>query len=231
MRLDKFISDATKHSRSEARKLITSGQVTVNDITTRHPSLPVKQANRITLKGVEVQEKKPLYIMLNKPAGYICAVKDRYHPTVVGLIDIEDKSRLHMAGRLDSDTTGLVLLTDDGQWSHAITSPRRACKKTYQVTTAAPISKDIIDKFRQGILLNGEKQATRPAFLEIIAPREALLTISEGKYHQVKRMFAAMNNRVTSLHREQIGKIKLDPDLEAGQYRALNGEEIGSISP
>lgn len=132
-------------------------------------------------------------------------------------------------GRLDIDTTGLVLLTDDGQWSHRITSPRHHCEKTYHVTLESPVSSEITEKFAQGIELRGDKEQTRPAVMEIITPTEVLLTISEGRYHQVKRMFAAMGNHVVALHRRQIGEIVLDESLEPGEYRELSREEIDSV--
>src|SRR5699024_3382527 len=155
------------------------------------------------------------------------ASHDALHPTVFYFIDEPASQKLHIAGRLDIDTTGLVLLTDDGQWSHRITSPKHHCCKTYLVTVAEPLTPDKIKIFADGLLLQGEKQPTKPAVLDIIAPYCARLTISEGRYHQVKRMFAAVGNHVTALHRQQIGDIKLD--IEAGQYRPLTEQEIASV--
>jgi len=137
--------------------------------------------------------------------------------------------KLHAAGRLDIDTTGLVLLTDDGQWSHRITSPRHHCEKTYRVTLESPISDDTAAQFTAGVQLHNEKSLTKPAQLEVITPTDVRLTLSEGRYHQVKRMFAAVGNRVIELHRERIGDIVLDEDLEPGEYRALTEDEIASI--
>lgn len=135
--------------------------------------------------------------------------------------------RLHSAGRLDLDTTGLVLLTDDGQWSHRITSPKHHCQKVYLVEVARPLTEDLIVTFNQGIKLNNEKALTKSAKLEILDKFHARLTINEGKYHQVKRMFAAVNNHVIALHREQIGNLKLD--VLEGEYRPLTAEEVNSI--
>lgn len=137
--------------------------------------------------------------------------------------------KLHAAGRLDIDTTGLVLMTDDGQWSHRITSPRHHCEKTYLVTLESPVSDDTAEQFTKGVQLHNEKDLTKPALLDVLTPTEVRLTISEGRYHQVKRMFAAVGNRVVGLHRERIGEIALDPELEPGEYRPLTEEEIASV--
>ncbi|MNR09964.1 Ribosomal small subunit pseudouridine synthase A [compost metagenome] len=120
-------------------------------------------------------------------------------------------------------------MTDDGQWSHRITSPRHHCEKTYLVTLESPVSDDTAEQFTQGVQLHNEKDLTKPAVLEVITPTEVRLTISEGRYHQVKRMFAAVGNRVVGLHRERIGEIALDPELEPGEYRPLTEEEIASV--
>ena len=134
--------------------------------------------------------------------------------------------KLQVVGRLDLDTTGLVLITDDGQWSHRITSPRHECAKTYRVWLADPIAPGTAELFAEVVLLRSEKEKTRPAQLEILGECEARLTIHEGKYHQVKRMFAAVGNKVIGLHREQIGALALDEALEPGEYRELSAAEV-----
>jgi 16S rRNA pseudouridine516 synthase len=149
--------------------------------------------------------------------------------TVLELLDEDNLEQLHAAGRLDIDTTGLVLLTDDGQWSHRITAPRSQCRKTYYVETADPIAPELVALFKEGVQLKGEMRPTLPADLVIIHEQAARLTLQEGKYHQVKRMFAFAGNRVELLHREAIGPIALDDDLEPGQYRALTAEEIAAL--
>ena len=138
-------------------------------------------------------------------------------------------NKLHCAGRLDLDTTGLLLVTDDGQWSHRITSPRHECAKTYRAWLADPVEPAVIEQFASGVQLRGERQLTRPAELELVTPTEALLTIHEGKYHQVKRMFAAVGNKVIRLHRERVGSLALGSDLAPGQYRALTPDEIAAF--
>lgn len=173
----------------------------------------------------------PRYIMLYKPADFVCSHEDGYNQTAFALLDEPKIENLHFAGRLDVDTTGLVLITDDGKWSHRITSPKHKCEKTYRVWLVDAIQPDYAEKLEQGIILRNESEATLPARLEIVneAENEVLLTIVEGKYHQVKRMFAALGNKVEYLHRERIGSIELDEALEPGDYRYLTQEEIDSI--
>lgn len=136
--------------------------------------------------------------------------------------------KLHAAGRLDIDTTGLVLMTDDGQWSHRITSPRHHCENL-SGDPESPVADDTAAQFAKGVQLHNEKYLTKPATLEVITPVQVRLTISEGRYHQVKRMFAAVGNRVVELHRERIGAITLDENLAPGEYRPLTEEEIASV--
>ena len=164
--------------------------------------------------------------MLNKPAGVVCATRDRAHRTVLDLLDEPNKTGLHVAGRLDIDATGLVLITDDGEWSHHITSPRHKQPKTYRVELAEPLTDVARLALEAGVQLNGEPRPCAPAGVEVVAERVLRLTLTEGKYHQVKRMLAAVGNHVTALHRERIGSIVLDPALPEGGYRQLLPEEV-----
>ncbi|MDP5185689.1 MAG: 16S rRNA pseudouridine(516) synthase RsuA, partial [Alishewanella sp.] len=205
MRLDKFICDCTGLTRSQAGKNIRQGLVTVNDEVVKQAARQVQAADNVTLDDQPLQLIGLRYFMLHKPAGYICANDDPEHPTVFTLLDEPLIERLHSVGRLDLDTTGLLLLTDDGQWSHRLTAPKHHVPKTYRVWTADPIPTEAIAQFAEGIMLRNEKDATKPAELVIVDECEALLTIHEGRYHQVKRMFAALGNKVEQLHREQIG--------------------------
>lgn len=229
VRLDRFISHATSLSRAEAQRAIRSGAVSVAGVTTRDPSHHLAVDAQVSLDGQPLSIRGPRYFMLNKPAGYICATSDGAHPTVLDLLHEPRPDNLHPAGRLDIDTTGLVLISDDGEWSHRVTSPRRECAKRYRVTLAEDIAPGVAQHFAEGVLLKGETRVTRPAQLETISPREVVLTIHEGKYHQVKRMFAAVGNHVTALHRVSIGAIQLDPSLNQGDYRPLSEDEILSI--
>ncbi|OUR86957.1 16S rRNA pseudouridine(516) synthase [Gammaproteobacteria bacterium 42_54_T18] len=235
MRLDKLLSNSTGISRSEIKKAIRQGDVSVDGVKVKNASMQLSSEQRVTLFGQEVSEAKPRYYMLNKPEGYVCANRDREHPTVLDLmIDEPLYEKLNIAGRLDIDTTGLVLLTDDGKWLHNVTSPKHHCHKRYIAQTAEPIENSSIDAFRTGIMLKDELKPTLPATLTPLkSPEESVnvaeIIISEGRYHQVKRMFGATNNRVIALHRAAIGDISLDDNLAPGEYRPLTQTEIDSI--
>lgn len=230
MRLDKFICDCTGLTRTQAGKSIRQGLVSINGELVKQAARQVSVTDQVELDGEPLQLIGPRYIMLHKPAGYVCANDDPEHPIVFTLLDEPLVERLHTVGRLDLDTTGLLLLTDDGQWSHRLTSPKHHVAKTYRVWTADPIPADAIAQFAAGVMLRGEKELTKPAQLELVATHEALLTIHEGRYHQVKRMFAAIGNKVERLHRERIGALQLPVELAEGEYRYLNAEELQLLS-
>ena len=230
MRLDKFIAQQLGVSRAIAGRLIRGHHVTIDDEVVRDTAFKLLPEHAVAYEGNTLtQQNGPRYFMLNKPQGYVCSTEDPDHPTVLYFLDEPVAYKLHAAGRLDIDTPGLVLMTDDGQWSHRITSPRHHCEKTYLVMLENPLSADTAEQFAKGVQLHNEKDLTKPAVLEQITPTEVRLTISEGRYHQVKRMFAAVGNRVVGLHRERIGEIALDPTLEPGEYRPLTEEEIASV--
>jgi len=231
MRLDKYLSQATGLSRSQVRKLIKLGEAWVDGKAINNAAYTVNEQARISLSGDLIPPPASRYFMLYKPTGYVCANKDHDHPTVIDLLWQEPRpDNLQIAGRLDSDTTGLVLITDDGQWNHRVTSPRTKTPKTYRVQLARPLVTQQVEQLQQGVLLRQEKQRTRPATLAITSPRDVRITISEGRYHQVKRMFAAVGNHVEALHREQIGLLSLDPALEPGEYRALSKTEVACFA-
>lgn len=230
MRLDKFLSQQLGMSRSLVARELRAERVSIDGEYVKNGALKVGVDNEIRYQGnILTFIQGPRYFMLHKPAGYVCSTDDPDHDTILYFIDEPMAERLHAAGRLDIDTTGLVLLTDDGQWSHRITSPRHHCEKCYFVTLSQEINDSIGEKFAKGIQLTGEKTLTKPARLDIINEIQVRLTISEGRYHQVKRMFAAVGNHVVALHRERIGAIALDIELKPGEYRALTLEEIASI--
>lgn len=230
MRLDKFIAEQTNLTRSQAAKELKAGAVTVNGEIIKSGAHKVSEQDEIRYDGERLEwVAAGQYFMLNKPQNCVCSHDDGDYPSVYQFFDYPLSSRLHTAGRLDADTTGLVLLTDDGQWSHRITSPKHHCEKTYLVTLADPVEDFYAEKLREGILLRGEKTPTLPAELEILDDYNVNLTISEGRYHQVKRMFAALGNKVVALHRWRIGHIVLDEQLEEGEYRTLSAEEIGGF--
>lgn len=228
MRLDKFVCKSTELTKTEALAHIHSGAVRVNDTVTTQEATQVHENNQVTLNDRRLKARDFRYILIHKPAGTICSNIDELYPSIFNYLDVDKVSELHIVGRLDVDTTGLVLMTDDGRWSFNITRPAKGCCKVYRVHLAKEISIEVVSKFKSGVNLQGEQQPTLPALLEIITPKEVLLTITEGRFHQVKRMFAAVGNRVRSLHREQIGDIRLDVDV--GQWRYLCHEEIQSFS-
>lgn len=228
MRLDKYICETKNLSRADAKKAILRGRVEVAGKVLTNPAQKIDPAQAIMFDHEPLTLTGPLYIVLHKPQGYICSTVDESHPCVLNLIDLERKDNLHPAGRLDVDTTGLVLLTDDGQWSHRVTSPKKSCEKMYLVELAEPLCDDAAARCEEGIMLNSETKPTRPAKLEIISPTQVKLTLQEGKYHQVKRMFAALDNKVISLHRATIGSIDLT-DLAEGEWRYLTASEAAQF--
>ncbi len=226
MRLDKFVCDCTGLTRSQAGKLIRQGEILLNGVLCKQPAQQIKDADVVLLDDAPLQLTGPRYILLHKPAGYVCSTDDPDHNTVFVLLDEPNIEKLHTVGRLDLDTTGLLLITDDGQWSHKISSPKHECAKTYRAWLADPVEDSAIAQFAEGVMLRGEKTPTKPAQLEIVSPTECLLTIHEGRYHQVKRMFAALGNKVVQLHRERVGPLALGSELAEGEYRHLTAEEV-----
>lgn len=230
MRLDRFIANNSLFSRADVGKLIKARRVRVNGIyPDRKDSQIDPHTDEVSIDGSAVVNTQHSYLMLHKPAGYVCANSDSDHPTVLDLINshpLPIKQKLQIVGRLDLDTTGLLLLTTDGEWNHAVCSPRSHCAKTYLVTLQTPFDPQSATAFQQGIQLKGEKKLTQPASIEMISGHCVALTIQEGKYHQVKRMFAATGNRVTALQRIKIGHIELDPALSPGAYRSLTDDEV-----
>ena len=229
MRLDKYISNATDLSRTDVKKLIKSGLVSIDDETAKSGSQKVTDDQEIAIEGSTIQLMTTRYFMMNKPAGVVSATKDHTNPTALDLIYEHRNDQLQIAGRLDIDTTGLLLITDDGQWNHIVTSPRTDCKKIYAVELENAVSEDYHKKLEAGIALEGEKRRCLPATMQVVDDHHIQLSISEGKYHQVKRMITSLGNEVVSLHRLQIGGIALDPELEPGDYRPLTEKEIASI--
>jgi 16S rRNA pseudouridine516 synthase len=231
MRIDKFICKSTELTRSEAKKLLKMGDVRVNGEVIKNAATQVHENNSVTVNGEELTARTSRYIMMHKPLDTICSNIDEVYPSLLNYIEVDKAFDLHIAGRLDVDTTGLVLVTDDGRWSHNIISPKKDCEKVYRVNLRNEINDDkaaeLIERFKSGLQLQGEDQLTLPAKLEVINEKLVLLTITEGKYHQVKRMFAAIGNKVVGLHRQQIGKVNLD--IELGEWRYLTEDEVNSF--
>lgn len=228
MRLDKFICYSTTLDRAQARAEISAARVTVNGEPCLDAAKQVHENNLICW-GVQVlKTRPPRYLMLHKAAGTLCSHQDGAYPSIFKDLNIEQAAELHLVGRLDADTTGLVLLTDDGRWSYQLSHPQSSCSKVYRVTLRSELAADAPEHFKRGMQLQGEAELTLPAHLEPVADKEVLLTITEGRFHQVKRMFAAVGNKVVALHRVQIGSIVLD--MPEGAWRYLTPAEILSNS-
>lgn len=230
MRLDRYLANRARLSRQDVQRLLADGRVQVNGETSQIMDQDVRIFDRIELDGELLQAGKAArYLMLHKPTGCVSATQDAIHRTALDLIDEPDKQDLHIAGRLDFNTTGLMLLTNDGQWSRRLTQPTSLQGKVYLVETEDEIDPACVDVFARGIYFRFENLTTLPAELVLLAPRRARLTLHEGRYHQVKRMFGHFNNKVTALHRESMGPLTLDPALEPGRYRPLTAHEIAQI--
>ena len=234
MRLDKFISKATELSRKEAKKILHASEVTVNDDVIKDPGVHVDIINDEVLWVGE-----PLsvatgnrYILLHKPEGFECTLKVKEYPIVTELIAVPELGSLRMAGRLDVDTTGALLMSDDGKWLHRVTSPKHEHAKVYELTLADAMDSaaqaNAIKEVAEGILLEGDHEETKPAILEFIDDTHARLTLEQGKYHQVKRMMGYFGNRVTELHRASVGHITLD-GLDKGDSRFLTADEVSKF--
>ncbi len=227
MRLDKFIANNSGYSRSQAKVLIRKGEVSVVGREKITADTEVSETDTITLNGQALSTEREQYWMINKPKGFICARKDANRPTVFDLIEIPFKEKLQIVGRLDKDTTGILLLTTDGQWNHQVTHPNKTVNKTYLVTLEKPVSTTMIEQLENGIYLSKEQYTTKPARVELTQDTNIIrLVISEGKYHQVKRMMIAVGNFVENLHREKIGDLSLDQRLAPGELRPLSRDEI-----
>ena len=233
IRLDKIIADAGLASRSEASRLIKNGFVTVGGRPATSGAEKVDPAEtEIIVRGKTLVYQRHHYFMMNKPSGYVSATEDRNEKTVSELLDgASSRLGLFPAGRLDKDTEGLLLLTDDGDYAHRIITPAKKIYKTYYVETDGALTDGDSAAFLSGIVLRDGLRCL-PGRLDIIASgikSTAYVKIREGKYHQVKRMLAALGKPVTYLRRVAIGGLKLDGQLKAGQYRELTAEEVGAV--
>lgn len=230
MKLSRILSNQNGISRRRANLLLAAGRVRVDGKICREGGRDISRFREVCIDQEVIQRPEPAYyLMLNKPAGYLSATEDPVHPTVMELIEPALRDHLHIGGRLDRASTGLLILSSDGLWTRRLTEPKVKIPKVYQVTTAYPICPDTADRFAKGIWFGHEQLRTSPAKLEQLGVTEARLTIYEGRYHQVKRMFHAVGNRVTSLHRESMGSLVLDPALAIGRYRHLTADEISSV--
>ena len=228
MRLDKYLADAGIGSRSDVKDLIRKGRITINGLPIKNNDYKLNtEQDMICFDSFPVKYQKFAYYMLNKPSGVVSATNDNTCKTVIDLLNAENRKNLFPVGRLDKDTTGLLLITDDGEFSHKILSPKKHVPKTYLALLDGKLNETEKLRIEQGIDI-GDETITLPAMLHYESPDSNLIriTITEGRYHQVKRMFYAVGKNVVSLKRIQIGALKLDETLNAGSYRQLTENEI-----
>ena len=228
-RLDKIIAEQTEYSRKDVKRLIEHRRVKVNDVVTLKSNIKInldKDIIKIDEKAIDI--KKNVYLILNKPKGYVSATVDENDKTVLELVPDEFKHRnLFPAGRLDKDTTGLMIITDDGKFAHDILSPRKHVDKIYIARIDIPITEEMIEGFRNGIQLNDGE--CKPASLNKIDTYIGEVILKEGRYHQIKRMFGCFDAKVVELKRIKIGELELPNDLSVGECRELTQQELEKI--
>ena len=225
-RLDKIIVSQGKYSRSEVKKLALQGKITVDGEVIKKSDFKVdKEISKIFINGELLNVKEHLYLILNKPKGYVSATEDTKEKTVLELVpDYLFRKNLFPAGRLDKDTTGLMIITDDGNLAHNILAPKKHIRKIYEVTLDVPVTKDMVNKFAEGINLNDGE--CKPGILEITGEYTCKVTITEGRYHQIKRMFGCCSAKVLELNRICMGNLFLPDDLKKGECRELSAKEL-----
>ena len=234
MRLDKYLSDMGAGTRSELKKEIRKSGAVVDGTVVKDPGFSVSESSNVIFRGSEVAYEEYVYYMLNKPAGIISASEDGREETVVDLISEPKRRDLFPVGRLDRDTEGLLLITNDGALSHRLLSPKHHVDKVYYVKVSGILTESDAELFRDGLVLTDGLECL-PADLEILSVSdddyvsEAKITIREGKFHQVKRMFASIGSEVIYLKRLSMGPISLDPGLAPGEYRRLTPEELTAL--
>lgn len=224
-RLDKYLCDKNIGTRSQVKALIQKGQVTINDEVIKKPETKVSDSDIVCCQGRVLSNEEFAYYMLHKPSGIITATEDKWQATVLDYFKEEPCKNLYPVGRLDKDTEGLLLITNDGELGHRLLSPKNHINKKYYVKMEHGISSDEIKQLEEGVDI-GEKHLTLPAQIEVIDDLSVYITITEGKFHQVKRMFEAVNNKVMYLKRVSMGELALDNTLKKGEYRRLTGQEI-----
>lgn len=232
MRLDRWLVTLGEGSRSQVQKLIKSGAVRVNGQIARDPAQSFAGDEPLTLRGAPLDGRLTRHVMLHKPAGLLTAARDSRQPTVMDLLPPAYAALGCMpVGRLDKDTTGLLFLTTDGELNHRLLAPGRHVDKTYRATVDGPLTGEHVAAFAEGLRLSDFD--AQPAALVIVSSgeeaSEALVTVHEGKFHQIKRMFEAVGRQVTALHRETFGSLTLDPALEPGQWRELTETELSAL--
>ena len=232
IRLDKYLADMGIGTRTEVKKVVRQGKVSVDGMIVKNPDVKIDENKQsVVCNGQTVEYKSYEYYMLNKPAGVVSATSDSKEKTVVDLIDEKKRKDLFPVGRLDKDTEGLLLITNDGELAHKLLSPKKHVDKLYYAKVEGVVTEEDIDTFAKGLDI-GDGEYTKPAKLTILisdAISEIELTIQEGKFHQVKRMFEAVGKKVIYLKRLSMGTLKLDTNLALGEYRPLTKEEFEKL--
>ena len=228
-RIDKIISEQTYYTRKEIKKLISQGTIYVNGEQVKKSESKYDETNiSIKINGEEIEVKKHVYLLLNKPKGYVSTTEIKTEKTVLDLVPHKYKNRnLFPAGRLDKDTTGLMLITDDGEFAHNILSPRKHVKKEYEVTLDIPVTSSMVKGFKDGVNLNDGE--CKSADLEITGEYTAIVTITEGRYHQIKRMFGCYGAKVVELNRICMGNLYLPKELRLGEVKEATQNELQKI--
>ena len=228
-RLDRFLAQYCQISRKNVRLILAQNRVSINGSVAHDIDEIIDTFSHITLDGAVIQANSAHYIMLSKPIGVVCATRDEKHKTVVDLLEYPFKSELHIVGRLDLNTSGLVLLTNDSRWSERLTQPEKKVTKRYIVSLQNKLSEEYITAFANGMYFAFENLTTKPARLTILSDYQAQVELVEGRYHQIKRMFGRFQNTVTALHRCAIGNLQLDSQLALGSSRVLTQTEVNDI--
>lgn len=228
-RLDRFLAGALAIKRADVRLLLAQGRVRVDGRRAEDTARIVDRFSEVRCDDRILQARTARYLMLNKPAGVVSATRDAVHRTVIDLLEVPWKDELHIVGRLDLTSTGLLLLTNDGRWSRALSLPASKLPKRYRVRVGRSLTEGQVEAFRQGLHLGYENVVTRPAELRILGEFEAEVTLVEGRYHQIRRMFAQLGNEVRDIHRFAVGPLALDAELAPGAARELSEAERAAL--
>lgn len=229
MRIDRFMGLQLGINRRDVKLILAQKRITIDGVLAHDTQQVIDEFSHVAFDGQVLQANTPRYIMMNKPTGVVSATKDEQHQTVIDLLGSDEGSGLHIVGRLDLNSSGLLLLTNDSRWSRALMEPDNKVAKVYRVTLANPLTESYIAAFNDGMYFEYENITTRPAKLTIISEYVAEVTLVEGRYHQIKRMFGRFRNPVIALHRISIGKLLLDPELASGDSRLLRDEEVNQV--
>ena len=228
-RLDRWIAKSLTIGRSDTRLMLAQRRIKIDGVLAHSVHQKVDHFSHIEVDGKTLQKNTAHYVVLNKPKGVVSATKDDKNKTVIDLLDFPYKQQLHIVGRLDFNSTGLLLLSNDSRWSEKLMLPGKKVAKHYRVSVSKKIDESYIEAFAKGIYFAFEDITTQAATLNILSDFEAEIILTEGKYHQIKRMFAHFDNKVLSLHRTQVGRLILDPQLQAGESRELSAKEVADI--